>query len=56
MSSLNAPDIGFGLLALAAVVLIAAWYEYTANNPKDAKILASIGGAGLAGSAAAWLI
>ena len=55
MSNLVAPDIGFGLLALVAVVLYAAWHEYAANNPRDAKLLATLGGAGLASSAAVWL-
>ena len=42
---------GIGLL----VVLYAAWYEYAAKNPRDARLLAAVGAASLMGSTAAWL-
>jgi hypothetical protein len=55
MNELVAPDIGYGLVALALVVLYAAWHEYAAKNQRDARLLALLGSAGLAGNAAVWL-
>lgn len=42
-------------LALAVAVLYATWYEYAAQNRRDAKLLAAVGTASLMGSVAAWL-
>lgn len=55
MNDLSAPDLVYGALALAAVVLYAAWHEYQAKNQRDAKLLAAVAAAGLLGGAAAWL-
>jgi hypothetical protein len=54
MSDLIAPDAAIGGLALALVVLYAAWHEYAARNQRDAKLLAAVGAASLFGSAVAW--
>ena len=54
MNDLIAPDMAIGALALASAVLYAAWYEYGANNQRDAKALATVGALGLMASAAAW--
>jgi|GEM_PF-1327385 len=55
MIDLVAPDMAIGGIALAAAVLYAAWYEYAAKNPRDARLLAAVGAASLMGSTAAWL-
>lgn len=55
MNDLVVPDVALGALALAAVVIYAAWYEYAAKNHRDAKLLAAIGAASMVGSAVAWL-
>ena len=55
MNELVAPDMAIGALALAAAVLYAAWHEYAAKNPRDAKLLAAVGAISLMGSATAWL-
>jgi len=55
MNELVAPDWAFGGLALASVVVYAAWHEYSAKNHRDAKLLAAIGVFSLMGSALAWL-
>lgn len=55
MNDLSAPDLVYGALALAAVVLYAAWHEYQAKNQRDAKLLAAVAATGLLGGAAAWL-
>lgn len=50
-----AADVAIAGFALAAAVLYAAWYEYTDNNRRDARLLASVGAAGLLGSFWMWL-
>lgn len=55
MNELAAPDMVIGGLALAAAVLYAAWYEYTAKNQRDAKLLTAVGAVSLMGCAMAWL-
>lgn len=55
MTDLAAPDFLYAGFALAAAVLYAAWYEFSAKNARDAKILAAVGVAGLAGATAAWI-
>jgi len=55
MNELVAPEIALGALAMAAVVLYAAWHEYAAKNHRDAKLLAAIGACSMAGSVVAWL-
>lgn len=49
------PDATLGGLALAAAVLYAAWQEYAAKNARDARLLATVGAASLAGSLAVWM-
>lgn len=55
MSNLVVPDVALGALALAAVVIYAAWYEYSSKNHRDAKLLAVIGAVSMVGSAVAWI-
>jgi uncharacterized membrane protein YfcA len=55
MNDLMAPDVALGAIALAIVVIYAAWYEYSSKNHRDAKLLAAIGAASMVGSAFAWL-
>ena len=56
MSEMSAPEIVYGGLALAAVLLGAALHEFKAKNQRDARLLAAVGAAGLLGSAAALLV
>lgn len=55
MNELMAPDLVYGALALAVVVLYAAWHEYTSKNHRDGNLLAVVGAVCLMGSAGAWL-
>lgn len=55
MSELLQPDWALGCFAMASAVVYAAWHEYAARNHRDARLLATLGAIGLAGSAAAWL-
>jgi len=55
MIDLVAPDLAFGALVVALVILYAAWHETRAKNTRDARLLAAMGFAGLIGSAVAWL-
>lgn len=55
MTDLNVPDAALGALALASAVLYAAWHEYRARNPRDARVLAAVGAASLLGGAVAWM-
>jgi len=55
MADVIPPDLAFGGLAFAAIVLYAAWHEYTKENPRDARLLAAAGALSLVGSAALWL-
>jgi hypothetical protein len=55
MNDIMAPDWAFGLLALGNAILYGAWHEYHAQNHRDAKLLAAVGGGSLLGSAAVWL-
>lgn len=55
MNDIMAPDWAFGLLALGNAILYGAWHEYHAQNQRDAKLLAAVGGGSLLGSAAVWL-
>ena len=54
MNELAVPNIAIGALALAVAVLCAAWHEYTAQNHRDAKLLAVVAAFSLVGGAAAW--
>ena len=56
MNEIMAPDIASAGLAMVAAVIYATWQEFSANNTRDAKLLATIGGAILVGSGAAWLV
>lgn len=55
MNELITPDIAYGVLALAAVVLYAAWHEYRSKNHRDGKLLTVVGAVCLMGSAGVWL-
>ncbi len=55
MTELATPELAIGGIALAAAILYGAWYEFQVNNPRDAKLLASVGIAALIGSAFAWM-
>lgn len=55
MNDFIAPDMATGALALALVILYAAWHEYKESNRRDAKLLAAVGAVSLMGSAVAWL-
>lgn len=56
MNDFVVPEVALGALALALVVLYAAWREYADKNQRDAKLLAAIGAISLGGSAAGWLL
>jgi len=53
MLDVTEPHLAFGGLAVAACVLLAAWYEYARNNRRDAGLLAASGAFALIGSALA---
>ncbi|MBP6483564.1 MAG: hypothetical protein KAX88_04670 [Rhodoferax sp.] len=55
MNEISPPDMVYGALALAAVLLMAAWHEFAAKNPRDAKLLVAMGAASLTGGTVAWL-
>lgn len=55
MNEIVAPDIAIGALALAFVILYAAWHESRLENKRDARLLAAIGFASLLGGVAAWM-
>lgn len=55
MSELMPPEWVLGCIAMVSAVVYAAWHEYAARNYRDARLLATVGAIGLAGSAAAWL-
>ena len=56
MNDIMAPDFATAGLAMAVAVIYATWQEFAANNMRDAKLLATIGGTILVGSGAAWLV
>lgn len=55
MSDLAPPDIAFGALAMTLAILYAAWHEYRQKNPRDSRLLATVGAVSLMGSALVWL-
>lgn len=55
MNELIPPDGAIGALALALIILYAAWHEYKERNRRDASLLAVVGALGLIGSAVAWV-
>ena len=56
MSAATASGIALGLLALAAVSLFGARYEYAQSNQRDANLLAGVAITSLIGGATVWLI
>lgn len=56
MSAGPASGIALGLLALAAVSLFGARYEYAQSNRRDANLLAGVAVTSLISGAAVWLI
>ena len=55
MIDLDVPDLAIGALALAVVVLYAAWHEFRVENKRDTRLLAALGVASLLGGVAAWV-
>ncbi len=55
MSELTAPDITFGFLALAVLIMWGAWQEHRRDNRRDAALLAGVGISSLIGGALFWL-
>lgn len=43
------------LVLLAAVLLLGAWHEYANDNPRDARLLATLGAGGMLAGSAVWL-
>jgi predicted negative regulator of RcsB-dependent stress response len=54
MSELTAPDITFGFLILAVLIMWGAWQEHRRDNRRDAALLAGVGFTSLIGSALFW--
>ena len=55
MTELATPEIALGGMTLAAVILYSAWQEFKGNNPRDAKLLATVGAIALMGGTVAWM-
>ena len=49
-------DYALPIAALGVLMLLGAWREYTADNPRDARLLAGFGVGGVFAGAAVWLV